>query len=172
MEKISKPRSIDDLLTEAKVLTPRLAQQEMYRSENQRLFQTLKDYWYTITQKAGDIVIPALRGAPGGTIGYVLWKMPTPLHATVNRMLDSITYACAYLNPGAELATGLSSALSKLVYGIKTRSSDEVISGLIGATYHLKEIDHPKIQQFSEEAHEILAKYFTKKQIDSTKKSS
>lgn len=164
-----KHKKLEEIVNEAREVQSDLENQDKHiyvatHETRNNLFQRAKDYWFSFMNTAGKTTAPAMRRVPGGEINYVLWRMPLKLHETVNKVLDYTASALERVQPEGAIYTGLISGASKIIYGIKNRSGDDLVYGMVGALDHLKEIDDPgmkpKIEKLHAHSMEILEKYF------------
>ena len=163
--KTRKHPTLEGILEEFDGIRPHLEEgAHIYVPDHPGFLTKIKDYWFNLMNKAGPITASALRGAPGGEINYLLWKMPPRLHAVVNRVLDYTSIVLRKYQPEGAVYTGLLSGASRLIYGIKTRSGKDVVSGLVGSLGHLNQIDDPKIksrlENLYDESMKVIEEYF------------
>lgn len=151
--------TIDDLLSNAGQVKDRLHEySEIYFPSDKDFFGKIKNFWDIYKPRSAVDVVNFTMSPPA----YYLWKLPEPIHRTLNDVLGYSTHILTELNPELGVATGITYGLSETIYGLKTKSGKRMLSGLIGSLTHMKQLGDEKIKDFAERTLEKLEQYFGK----------
>jgi len=100
-------------------------------------------------------------GVGVGPTGYLTWVLPMRWHKKLNKALDALVYVASKAKSGLYIPAKFFSGVSKLLYGLKSKSGKYVVQGATETLEHAKNIDHPHVRKGAKKLREIL-KYFIK----------
>jgi hypothetical protein len=156
-----KPKNLDEIVEETNSLKQDLKEHspEVYIQHHPRLITYLEDYWNAMKPHSMREAQLMALSFPTAQIPYYLWKLPPEMHQYLNTALGYATSILARTQPEAALATGVFYGLSQAIYGIKTKSGKDLVSGLVGLLTHLKKV--PEAKEFSRKAMQWMKDYFS-----------